>query len=348
MIINRSIKVSGGTEITDGIVVKARDSEGYATEVDFYGSVIEYAQFYGGSKYSAAAMTPFIKLQKINTKNAVTEIKGFGLSNLPELTTDGLDLSHVLTLDGMGAGTGKNAAAFELFLPVCTAIGSNSLNGGGVTKAIFPELTSIGNDAFNGCSRLQEAFLPKIRQLGVYTSRMFRNCTALKTLEVGSVGFGVTGWGSANFEGCTQAGLTITMYTTGEKADALLSDIRGGATNATIILKASEDTTYNDVSYTAGEVMITSRVEISFSILDEETSESLGTFTVNGGTAFAEWIGSGLTLDSGLMLICSGADNSGPVMDAEGIYSLRYGGAAVNGTDAIVSGADYTLHNDYA
>ena len=94
--------------------------------------------------------------------------------------------------------------------------------------------------------------------------------------------------------------------------------------------------------------MITSRVEISFSILDEETSESLGTFTVNGGTAFAEWIGSGLTLDSGLMLICSGADNSGPVMDAEGIYSLRYGGAAVNGSDTIVSGADYTLHNDYA
>ena len=348
MIINRSIKVSGGTEITDGIVVKARDSEGYATEVDFYGSVIEYAQFYGGSKYTAASMTPFIKLQKINTKNAVTEIKRFGLCNLPELTTDGLDLSHVLTLGGMGSGTGKNAAAFELFLPVCTATGGESLSGSGVTKAIFPELTSIGNGTFTGCSRLQEAFLPKIRQLGVYTSRIFRNCTALKTLEVGSVGFGVTGWGSANFEGCTQAGLTITMYTTGEKTDALLSDIRGGATNATIIIKASEDTTYNDVAYAAGEVMITSRVEISFSILDEETSESLGTFTVNGGTAFAEWIGSGLTLDSGLMLICSGADNSGPVMDAEGIYSLRYGGAAVNGTDAIVSGADYTLHNDYA
>lgn len=253
----------GGTEITDAIVVKARDSEGYATEVDFYGTVIETYQFYGGSVYSAADITPFIKLQKINTKNAVTEIKGFGLSNLPELTTDGLDLSHVLTLGGMGAGTGKNAAAFELYLPVCTATGNDSLNGCGVTKAIFPELTSIGNGTFNGCSRLQEAFLPKIRQLGVYTSRIFRNCTALKTLEVGSVGFGVTGWGSANFEGCTQADLTITMYTTGAKVDALLANIRNGATNATIIIKASEDTTYTGTSYAAGETMITSTVEES-------------------------------------------------------------------------------------
>ena len=246
---------------TDGIIVKARDADGYATEVDFYGSVIEYAQFYGGSSQSAAAITPFIKLQKINTKNAVTEIKGLGLSNLPNLTTDGLDLSHVLTIAGMGTGTGKNAAAFELFLPACTAVRDYSLSGGGMTKAIFPELTTIGNSAFNDCSRLQEAFFPKIRQLGVYTSRMFRNCTALKTLEVGSVGFGVTGWGDANFDRCTQTGLTITMYTTGEKADALLSAIRNGATNATIILKASEDTTYNDVAYSAGETMITSTVE---------------------------------------------------------------------------------------
>lgn len=253
----------GGTEITDGIVVKARDADGYATEVDFYGTVIETCQFYGGSVYSAADITPFIKLQKINTKNAVTEIKGLGLSNLPELTTDGLDLSHVLTLSGMGFGTGKNAAAFELYLPVCTATGVASLEGGGITKAILPELTSIGNGTFSGCSRLQEAFLPKIRQLGVYTSRIFRNCTALKTLEVGSVGFGVTGWGVSNYTGCTQTDLTITMYTTGEKVDELLADIRNGATNATIILKASEDTTYNGTSYAAGETMITSTVEES-------------------------------------------------------------------------------------
>ncbi len=254
-------KGGGGGDITDGIIVKARDADGYATEVDFYGSVIEYAQFYGGSPQTAATITPFIKLQKINTKNAVTEIKGLGLSNLPNLTTDGLDLSHVLTINGMSAGTGKNATVFELFLPACTSVSSYSLSDCGMTKATFPELTSIGNFAFTGCSRLQEAFFPKIKQLGAYTSRIFRNCTALKTLEVGSVGFGVTGWGSANFEGCTQAGLTITMYTTGEKADALLSDIRNGATNATIIIKASEDTTYNDVSYAAGETMITSTVE---------------------------------------------------------------------------------------
>ena len=246
---------------SDGIVVKARDSEGYATEVDFYGSVIEYAQFYGGSKYSAAAMTPFIKLQKINTKNAVTEIKGFGLSNLPELTTDGLDLSHVMTFGGMNSGTGKNALSFDLYLPVCTTIKNGGASGSGVTKFIAPEATSINNASINSCSRLTEIKLPKITIIGAHTSTMFSKNPSLKTLEVGSVGFGVTSWGTNNYVEDTQADLTITMYTIGTKVDALLADIRNGATNATIIIKASEDTTYNDVAYSAGETMITSTVE---------------------------------------------------------------------------------------
>ena len=40
----------GGAEITDGIVVKARDADGYATEVDFYGTAIYRYQF--GSFYA--------------------------------------------------------------------------------------------------------------------------------------------------------------------------------------------------------------------------------------------------------------------------------------------------------
>ena len=40
----------GGTEITDGIIVKARDADGYATEVDFYGTAIYRYQF--GSFYA--------------------------------------------------------------------------------------------------------------------------------------------------------------------------------------------------------------------------------------------------------------------------------------------------------
>lgn len=58
----------GGDAITDGIVVKERDAAGYATVVDFYGTEIRVAQFYGGSEYTAAEITPFKHLTTINTK----------------------------------------------------------------------------------------------------------------------------------------------------------------------------------------------------------------------------------------------------------------------------------------
>ena len=318
MIINRSIKVSGGTEITDGIVVKARDSEGYATEVDFYGMVVGNHQF--GDEDGAHCWS---RLETVNFKNAVTEI-----GNCAFLNTNSSNIDIPKTVTKIGSG----------------AFGSSK-----IVHVVIPYGCTFVNSAFGNCKQMITYLDERPAKNSYYTnSGQFYSNTALATVTLGSVGYPVIGMRNNMFAGCTQTGLTITIYTTGANADGYLSAIRNGATNATIIIKASEDTTYNDVSYAAGEVMITSRVEISFSILDEETSESLGTFTVNGGTAFAEWIGSGLTLDSGLMLICSGADNSGPVMDAEGIYSLRYGGAAVNGTDAIVSGADYTLHNDYA
>ena len=252
-----------GTTITDGIVVKERDANGYATVVDFYGTEIHVAQFYGGNYYGAAQITPFKYLTTINTKNAVTSIGTLGLSGLPNLQTQGLDLSHVQELDGLRFDTGANAEAFPIYCPVCTKIAADGCRGSGITSAELPELTEIGNSAFADCKRVKVISMPKITVLGRYTSSIFKGCVLLENVEVGSVGYPVVSWGSKNFDGCTQSGLIATLYTTGEKVDALNASIRDGATNATIIIKAAEDTTYNGATYVAGDTIITSTPEAS-------------------------------------------------------------------------------------
>lgn len=252
-----------GTSITDGIIIKERNADGYATVVDFYGTEIRVAQFYGGSEYTAAQITPFKYLTTINTKNAVTSIGRFGLASLPNLHPQGLDLSHVQELDGLRFDTGANAETFPIYCPVCTKIVSDGCKGSGITSAELPELTEIGNAAFADCKRVKVISMPKITKFGQYTASIFKGCALLENVEVGSVGYPVASWGSKNFDGCTQSGLIVTLYTTGEKVDALNASIRDGATNATIIIKAAEDTTYGGAAYAAGDIILTSTPEAS-------------------------------------------------------------------------------------
>ena len=86
--------------------------------------------------------------------------------------------------------------------------------------------------------------------------------------------------------------------------------------------------------------------QISFTIQQHDGAEITyrGPFTVNSGTTWAEWIGNGYTFDDGLVLVISG----GQVVHSEGVYQLQYNGTAVSSSDAIISGATYTLINLYA
>ena len=127
----------GGGAITDGIVVKERDADGYATVVDFYGTAVRIAQFYGGNPYGSADITPFKHLERINTKNILTSIDAYGLSGLPNLQAQGLDLSHVERLSGMQFGTGSNSAEFALICPQCVEITENGCRRSGITSASF-------------------------------------------------------------------------------------------------------------------------------------------------------------------------------------------------------------------
>ncbi len=217
----------GGGNITDGIVVTARDSNGYATAVDFYGTVVQIKQFYNRTTGDGG----WTSLSTISFKNEVVEIKQSGFYSCGKLTA--VDLSSVKTI-------GSNA--FES----CKSL----------SLVILPELTSLGSNAFITCTSLQTFVASKLMNCNV--SRALRGCTALKTVQLGSVGYGVTAFSNYFFEQDTQTGLTITIYTTGSYVDAAVAYTRNGATNATIIIKASEATTYNGTSYAAGDTIVTS------------------------------------------------------------------------------------------
>ena len=86
--------------------------------------------------------------------------------------------------------------------------------------------------------------------------------------------------------------------------------------------------------------------QISFSLQVSQGGQisDYGTFTATSGETWADWIGTSYTFDDGLVLII---DGNGHVVNNEGIYELQYNGATVSGSDAIISGATYTLFNIY-
>ncbi len=222
-----NIEPGGGT-ITDGIVFKSRDANGRATDIDFYGTVVQPQQFYNYSKTNGA----WINLETITYKNAVTEIKNSGfrccgaLSSLPE---------------------------------TIVIINGNGCEQTGVVTLSLPNLTTLqGGSTFSTCNSLQSFVAPKISLItGNYN---FTSCTALQNVQFGSLGYSLTSIPNNTFNQVRQTGLTITVYSTGNYVDTLVSNIRNGATNATIIIKAAENTTYNNVSYNAGDVIVTSEV----------------------------------------------------------------------------------------
>lgn len=122
----------------------------------------------------------------------------------------------------------------------------------------FSEATSVSGTAqFYEASGIVNIAFPKLNTL---PSNFIGRVTSMQVCQVGSIGHPVTSSHSGCFIGDTQNGLTITAFCEGAYANTLLANIRNGATNATIIIKASENTTYGGASYAAGDTMITSEV----------------------------------------------------------------------------------------
>ena len=233
--------ISNGTSITDGIVVKARDANGNPTEVDYYGDVVP--SFCFGFNGYGTLDNSLNYVQKINWMTEVKTIKSaaFRMCKLQELTIPDTVTSVSWGADGMAHSSTQ------------------------LTKIDW--LSPVGLDyiAFTNDTALEVVNAPNIAQVNNRSSNAiygaFKGCTSLETVVLGSVGHSITKIHDKSFSGCTQGNLTITVYTTGSYADTAVTNIRnGGATNATVIIKASEETTYNGTTYNAGDTILTSEV----------------------------------------------------------------------------------------
>ena len=266
---------SGGVAITDGIVLTEMGEDHRPIKAEVYGEHITpymfrsyyHNGFYDGgwwkceeliiknSKYiHQSACSTMIALKEINT-NEVINIAINAFNSDTALTRVVMPNVETLNLDSNISGDyhDSNYAGCEFY--GCTNL----------VEVEAPKLTNLNRGTFGNCTALKTIELPFctfINSRGnANNTATFGGCVALESIEIGSIGHGATFIQSSAFYNCTQTGLTITIYTTGAYADTALSNIRNGATNATIILKASEDTTYNGTSYAAGDTMITSTVE---------------------------------------------------------------------------------------
>lgn len=256
----------GGDAITDGIVVTARDAEGYATVVDFYGHQICVEQF--GCQYEAD--NPFRRLAKVNAKQTITAIGPRAFHNnvsLQELT--GVDFGAITSIGEKAFFNAQLLALGDVDLALVTAYPNGGIfqNCGGITKLTVHADGNIHYNLCNNCSSLTDIVIDgSVAFTEGSTASSYaalgRN-TALVNCKIGGVGKPCTRTSKTTFSDCTNKNLVVEIYVAGADADTAVSNIRNGAINATIIIKAAEDTTYNGATYAAGDTILTSTPEAS-------------------------------------------------------------------------------------
>lgn len=256
----------GGEAITDGIVVKERDADGYATVVDFYGNQICTEQF--GCQYEAD--NPFRRLAKVNAKQAVTAIGPRAFHNNVSLQAlTGVDFGAITSIGGKAFFNTQLVVLGDVDLTLVTEYPSDGIfqSCGGITKLTVHADGNIHYNLCNNCSSLTDIVIDgSVAFTEGSTASSYaalgRN-TALVNCKIGGVGKPCTMTSKTTFSDCTNKNLVVEIYVAGADADTAVSNIRNGAINATIIIKAAEDTTYNGAAYAAGDTIITSTPEAS-------------------------------------------------------------------------------------
>lgn len=217
--------------------------------------------------------SPFQKYKKA-TFIGTTEVPMCALWGQTELT-------DVVFNDGIvsiGYAAFQNCSSLDMNIVLPSSvvtIDQRAFMGTSITSISAPGVTTLitssgnGNSTFYNCTSLKNVSFPKCVNYpgtgtGTAARGIFANCTALESVQLGSVGHGLPNpTGSTvsinanTFLNCTSA-FTLTIYTDGGNVDALVTAARSGATNATIVIKASADTTYGGTSYSAGATIKTS------------------------------------------------------------------------------------------
>lgn len=224
----QAIPSGGGTTITDGIVVKTRNANGFVTEVDKYGDCGSY-EF--GVNSNGFRDFPFGYLETVFLHDCDT------------LGEHAFHNRFITRVDG---------------LENIISCGISCFMQSGLETISLPSVTSVGSTCFRQVyTTCKNIYLPVLSSMGNY---IFQSSTGLEIVQIGSVGHPAPTANNQPFYSCTQSNLTITAYATGADVDTLVANYRRNATAATIIIKASEATTYNGTSYAAGDTILTSEV----------------------------------------------------------------------------------------
>lgn len=141
-----------------------------------------------------------------------------------------MDLSGIskLDVDSVATRTAMYAKCIHMRSMLCAAesVGAASLAG--------------TSNMVNGCTALETLAMPKAAYYGHYFAR---DCTSLKTVQLGSIGHPVTSMSERVFYNDTQNNLTITVYVDAATTADIVADVKNnapwGATNATIVYRNS-------------------------------------------------------------------------------------------------------------
>lgn len=229
----------GGTEITDGIVVKARDSQHRPTAIEYFGEYIS-AQSLGSPNGSVGFGAGLVSAHFHSTVY-VANGAFYKDANLTSITGLFENIEYI----GADAFNGCTALEIEIALPAGVTYGASPFINSGIKKFSTLSPSAITRSFCYNCNKLVQFSAANVSTI---EQNAFGNCTALAEVTLGSIGHAITTLNNAAFSGDTQTGLTVTGYTTSAYADTALTNIRNGATNATIIIKDS----------TTGETIVTS------------------------------------------------------------------------------------------
>lgn len=248
--------IETGAAIENGIVFNSFDSTGKPTTVTYYGEVLNTWQF-NGTMYGGM-WKPLVSVTCNGVKRVGIESFA-GLTNLQ--TISGLFSDGLLYL-GEACFKGTNLPTSITLPSTLESLQGCNLfeNANGLESVIDLHSYRIREASFRNCKSLKSYIGEHITQF--WGQQTFYGCSALESVQIGSIDHGVFDIQYNNtFTGCTNSNLVITYYAKGDYVDRLVSYTRNGATNATIIIKASEATEYNGTSYAAGDTILTSEVE---------------------------------------------------------------------------------------
>lgn len=238
------------------------------------GGASEYWELTGGGNNASSKQT-------VNITYHGTEVYRFGTPYDGYWWNINASFADAITEIKTGAFNNKAQAAsgFKLSLSAddnfasLTTLGQECFRGTGLEVANFPEVTTLmgnGGGQFAQCRFLTSLILPKLTNFAnidfidtptPHSIAYNLGNTVLTEVQIGSVGYGITSFPSGgDFAGATNASLVITFYCEGAMVDTIKTAMRTGAngnTTATIVFKASADTTYGGQSFSAGDTILT-------------------------------------------------------------------------------------------